>query len=88
MQENDDEVKAKTEFLATFWQPKLTKSTHGEATWTNRDPLEAKFPVAPERVYELLTNGAKFGEVTGQPGKGGGSTGTFLSLFDGWLQGR
>jgi hypothetical protein len=31
--------------------------------------LEAKFPVAPERVYELLINGAKFGEITGQPGK-------------------
>jgi len=50
--------------------------------------LEVKFPVAPALVYELFTNGAKFGEVTGQPGKGGGSTGAFFSLFDGWLQGR
>jgi len=50
--------------------------------------LEAKFPVAPEYLYELLTNGAKFGDVTGQPGKGGGSTGAYFSLFDGWLQGR
>jgi uncharacterized protein YndB with AHSA1/START domain len=50
--------------------------------------LEATFPAAPERVYELLTNGAKFGDVTGQPGKGGGSTGAFFSLFNGWLEGR
>ena len=26
---------------------------------------------APEQVYELLTDGAKFGEVTGLPGEGG-----------------
>ncbi len=28
---------------------------------------------APEQVYELLTDGAKFGEVTGLPGEGGGA---------------
>lgn len=49
---------------------------------------QATFPVAPERVYELLTNGAKFGEVTGRPGKGGGSAGAYFSLFDDWLEGR
>jgi uncharacterized protein YndB with AHSA1/START domain len=49
---------------------------------------EVTFNTSPERVYELLTNGAKFGDVTGQPGKGGGSTGAFFSLCDGWLQGR
>ena len=43
---------------------------------------------APEQVYELLTNGAKFGDVTGQPGKGGGAAGAYFSLFDGWLEGR
>jgi uncharacterized protein YndB with AHSA1/START domain len=50
--------------------------------------LETTFPAAPERVYELLTNGAKFGEVTGQPGKGGGSVGAYFSLFNNWLEGR
>jgi uncharacterized protein YndB with AHSA1/START domain len=49
---------------------------------------EATFPVAPERVYELLTNGAKLGEVTSRPGKGGGSAGAYFSLFDEWLEGR
>jgi Activator of HSP90 ATPase len=49
---------------------------------------EATFPVEPERVYELLTNGAKFGDVTGRPGKGGGSAGAYFSLFDDWLEGR
>jgi activator of HSP90 ATPase len=50
--------------------------------------VEAELPAAPERVYELLTNGAKLGEATGQPGKGGGSAGAYFSLFDGWLDGR
>jgi activator of HSP90 ATPase len=50
--------------------------------------LEATFPVAPERVYELLINGARFGEVTGKPGKGGGSAGAAFSLFGDWLEGR
>jgi activator of HSP90 ATPase len=63
-------------------------SVTGHVKATSTIHLEAKFPVAPERVYELLTNGAKFGEVTGQPGKGGGSTGAYFSLFDGWLLGR
>jgi activator of HSP90 ATPase len=49
---------------------------------------EATFAVAPERVYELLTNGAKFGDVTGKPGKGGGSEGAVFSLFGDWLEGR
>ena len=50
--------------------------------------IEAKFPVVPALVYELLTNGTKFGEVTGQPGKGGETEGVPFSLFDGWLTGR
>jgi activator of HSP90 ATPase len=49
---------------------------------------EVTFPVAPDRVYELLINGAKFGDVTGRPGKGGGSPGAYFSLFDEWLEGR
>jgi hypothetical protein len=31
--------------------------------------LETTDPVAPESVYELLTNGAKFGAATGKPGR-------------------
>ena len=51
--------------------------------------LEVTIPgAAPEQVYELLTNGATFGDVTGQPGKGGGAAGAYFSLFDGWLEGR
>jgi activator of HSP90 ATPase len=50
--------------------------------------LEATFQASPERVYELLINGAKFGDVTGKPGKGGGSEGAYFSLFGDWLQGR
>ena len=50
--------------------------------------LEALLPASPERYYELLINGAKFGDVTGQPGKGGGSEGAYFELFGGWLEGR
>lgn len=50
--------------------------------------LEASLPAAPDRIYELLTNGAKFGDVTGKPGKGGGAPGAFFSIFDGWIEGR
>lgn len=44
--------------------------------------LETAMPAPLERVYELLTNGAQFGEATGRPGKGGGSAGAYFSLFD------
>ena len=50
--------------------------------------LEATIPAAPERVYELLTNGAKLGEATDMPGKGGGGEGAYFSLFGGWVSGR
>ncbi len=51
--------------------------------------LEVSLPASPERYYEeLLINGAKFGDVTGQPGKGGESEGAFFELFGDWLQGR
>ena len=43
--------------------------------------LEATIPAAPERVYELLTNGAKLGEAGDMPGKGGGAEGAYFSLF-------
>lgn len=46
------------------------------------------YPVEPAAIYELLTNGAKFGAVTGQPGKGGGAAGAMFSLFNEWVEGR
>ena len=49
---------------------------------------EVTYPVAAEPIFELLTNGAKFGAVTGQPGKGGGAPGAMFSLFNDWVQGR
>ena len=51
--------------------------------------LEVTIPkAAPEQVYELLTNGAKFGGATGRPAKGGEAPGAYFTLFDGWLEGR
>jgi activator of HSP90 ATPase len=55
---------------------------------SNHIHLEVSLPASPERYYELLVNGAKFGDVTGQPGKGGGSEGAYFELFGDWLQGR
>lgn len=42
---------------------------------------------APEQVYELLTDGGKFGEVTGLPGEGGDGRGAAFSLFGGHVTG-
>jgi activator of HSP90 ATPase len=50
--------------------------------------LETTIPAAPERICELLINGVKFGDVTGKPGKGGGSEGAYFSLFGDRLHGR
>lgn len=50
--------------------------------------LQTTVPAAPEHIYELLTNGAKLGDVTGMPGKGGGAEGAYFSLFGGWVTGR
>ena len=50
--------------------------------------LEAAFSTEPEQLYELLTNGAKFGNVTGMPGKGGGTQGAYFSLFGDFITGR
>jgi activator of HSP90 ATPase len=55
---------------------------------SNHIHLEVSLPASPERYYELLINGAKFGDVTGQPGKGGGSEGAYFELFGDWLHGR
>ena len=45
-------------------------------------------PRAPSATTSSSINGAKFGDVTGQPGKGGGSEGAYFELFGDWLQGR
>jgi hypothetical protein len=44
--------------------------------------LEAAIPAAPERVYELLTNGAKLGEAGAMPGTGGGAGNNVTRLLD------
>jgi activator of HSP90 ATPase len=49
---------------------------------------EVVLPAEPAQIYELLTNGAKFGAATGQPGKGGGAEGAYFQLFGDWLSGR
>jgi uncharacterized protein YndB with AHSA1/START domain len=48
---------------------------------------EVTFPASPERVYELLTDGAKFAEATGRPAKIGGEGATF-SIFGDYINGR
>jgi uncharacterized protein YndB with AHSA1/START domain len=50
--------------------------------------LEATFQATPERIYELQINGSKFGEGTGQTGKGGETEGAYFSQFGDWLRGR
>jgi hypothetical protein len=49
---------------------------------------ETTIPAFPEQVYELLTNGVKFGEVAGKTGKGGGTEGTWFTVHGGWVEGR
>jgi uncharacterized protein YndB with AHSA1/START domain len=49
---------------------------------------EVTFPVAPQRVYELLTDGAKFAAATGKPAKVESSEGTTFSIFGDYIQGR
>jgi uncharacterized protein YndB with AHSA1/START domain len=48
---------------------------------------EVHFTVAPERVYELLTNSAQFAAATERPAEIGIDGGTF-SLFGGYIEGR
>jgi activator of HSP90 ATPase len=73
---------------ATKENDKPSKTVEQTRSGSSVIHLEATFPATPERVYELLTNGAKFGDVTGHPGKGGGAVGAYFSLFNGWLEGR
>jgi activator of HSP90 ATPase len=59
-----------------------------ETTSKNSFHAEATFPAEAAKVYELLINGAKFGDVTGMPGKGGGTQGAYFSLFGDFITGR
>jgi activator of HSP90 ATPase len=49
---------------------------------------EATFPVAPERIYKLLTDGAKFSSLVGRRGRGGNAEGAWFSLLGDRLEGR
>jgi uncharacterized protein YndB with AHSA1/START domain len=48
---------------------------------------EVTFPVSPERVYELLTDGTKFAAATGRPAQIGGEGAPF-SIFGDYISGR
>jgi activator of HSP90 ATPase len=48
---------------------------------------EVTLPVAPDRVYELLTDGAKFAAATGKPAKIEASDGGTFSIFGGYIHG-
>jgi activator of HSP90 ATPase len=49
---------------------------------------EATFPVPPERIYELLTDGAKLSMLVNRRGRGGAAEGAWFSLFGDLLEGR
>jgi uncharacterized protein YndB with AHSA1/START domain len=49
---------------------------------------EVTFPVAPKRVYELLTNSAQFAAATGRPAEIATSEGDAFSIFGGYISGR
>lgn len=49
---------------------------------------EATFPVSPERVYELLTDGVKFAAATGRPAKIGAGEGATFSIFGDYIRGK
>jgi uncharacterized protein YndB with AHSA1/START domain len=49
---------------------------------------EVLFPVSPERVYELLTDSARFAAATGRPANIGPDEGDEFSIFGDYIQGR
>ena len=49
---------------------------------------EAFFPVAPERVYRLLTDSRKFAAATDRPATIGAAEGEPFSIFGGYIEGR
>jgi uncharacterized protein YndB with AHSA1/START domain len=50
--------------------------------------VEAVFPGDPERIYELLTDGARFSMLVGRRGRGGSVEGAWFSLLGDRLEGR
>jgi activator of HSP90 ATPase len=50
--------------------------------------LEATFRVPAERIYELLTDGARFSTLVNRRGRGGAAEGAWFSLFGDQLEGR
>ncbi len=49
---------------------------------------EISFAVAPERVYNLLTNRDEFAAATGRPAEIEAAEGSAFSLFGGFVEGR
>jgi len=49
---------------------------------------EATFPVPPERIYELLTDAARFSTLVDRRGRGGTTEGAWFSLFGDQVEGR
>ena len=49
---------------------------------------EATLAVPPERIYELLTDGAKLSTLVDRRGRGGAAEGAWFSLFGDLLEGR
>jgi uncharacterized protein YndB with AHSA1/START domain len=50
--------------------------------------VEAVLPGAPEPIYELLTDGARFSRLVGRRGRGGSVEGAWFSLLGDRLEGR
>jgi len=50
--------------------------------------MEATFPVSPDRIYELLTDGAMLSTLVNRRGRGGAVEGAWFSLFGDQLEGR
>ena len=49
---------------------------------------EATFRVAPEWIYELLTDGARLSKLVGRRGRGGSAEGAWFSLVGDRFEGR
>jgi activator of HSP90 ATPase len=49
---------------------------------------ETTFSVAPERIYELLTDSTQFAAATEKPAKIGIDGGSAFSIFGGYIHGR
>ena len=50
--------------------------------------LQATFPVSPDRLYDVLTEGPRFAAATGQPARIGQGEGAAYLIFGGLIEGR